>query len=468
MSPKRKQVLNSLVSHLKSNGLLPALCFIFSRKQVEIAARDITISLHDDNGEMANTVEQECRRILMSKLPNYKEYLDLPEYRNMVALLQKGVAIHHAGVLTVLREMVEILFDKGYIKLLFATETFAVGINMPTKTVIFTSLEKFDGNGVRLLLPHEYSQMAGRAGRRGIDDRGTVIHCNALFEPPSVSEYRHILTGPSQTITSSFRVSYNFVLNTLLPAQLTKKDVIAFVANSLLNSDIEREISEIDSKSDELKKSLNCRESILTALKTPIEETTKYIELGEQLTNATNKTRKRIMRERDNIVSQYPSIIKDAHELVQVQQLRQELQNTNTERTAALKYISRCVDDITEFLTTAGFAHVSPNETISVVVPGIIASQIQEINALATSMVLSSTDAFKQLKPCEIAGLIACLVSINLPDDKRTLRPNTSSEVLNSTTVELKKTLTNSKHLKLVSKLIVEKTTLYSLISSNT
>jgi len=441
MSPKRKQVLNSLVSHLKSNGLLPALCFIFSRKQVEIAARDITISLHDDNGEMANTVEQECRKILMAKLPNYKEYLELPEYRNMVTLLQKGVAIHHAGILTVLREMVEILFDKGYIKLLFATETFAVGINMPTKTVIFTSLEKFDGMGLRHLLPHEYSQMAGRAGRRGIDTRGTVIHCNTLFEPPPISDYRHILTGPSQTITSSFRVSYHFVLNILLPAQLSKKDVVAFVANSLLNADIEKEIADIDSRGDQLRTTLETRESILEALKTPIEIANKYVDLGEELGRSVNKARKRITRERDSIESQYPSVQRDAQTLAQVQQLRRELESTESERTSALRYIASRVDNITEFLTTAGFACTSPKGTVSVIIPGIIASQIQEVNPLATALVLSSSEAFRELNPCEISALLACLVPINLPEDRKTLHPNTSSEILNSTTSELQSTL---------------------------
>lgn len=437
MSPKRKHVLNSLVSHLKDNGLLPALCFIFSRKQVEIAAQDITMSLHDDNGEMANTVEQECRQILMAKLPNYKEYLELPEYRNMVSLLQKGVAIHHAGILTVLREMVEILFDKGYIKLLFATETFAVGINMPTKTVIFTSLEKFDGMGLRHLLPHEYSQMAGRAGRRGIDVRGTVIHCNTLFEPPLISDYRHILTGPSQTITSSFRLSYNFVLNILLPSQLEKKDVVAFISNSLLNSDIEKEIAEIDSKGAQLKSLLESRECMLKTLKTPNEITTKYIDLGEQLANAVNKAKKRINRERDSIESQYPSVHKDAQMLTQILELRQELEHSNSDRSDVLKYIARRVDDITEFLTTAGFAHISPSGTVSVIIPGIIASQIQEVNSLATSLLISSTEAFRQLNACEIVGLLACLVPLSLPQDKKTLHPNTTSNILNSMTSEL-------------------------------
>ena len=78
------------------------------------------------------------------------------------------------------------MFEKGYVKLLFATETFAVGVNMPTKTVIFSGLKKFDGQHFRFLLPHEYTQMAGRAGRRGIDKKGVVIHLNNMFDLPPI------------------------------------------------------------------------------------------------------------------------------------------------------------------------------------------------------------------------------------------------------------------------------------------
>jgi antiviral helicase SKI2 len=96
----------------------------------------------------------------------------------MVKLLEKGIAIHHAGVMPVLREMVEILYSKGYIKLLFATETFAVGINMPTKTVLFVGFHKYDSDkgGRRILRTDEYIQMAGRAGRRGKDTIGHVFY----------------------------------------------------------------------------------------------------------------------------------------------------------------------------------------------------------------------------------------------------------------------------------------------------
>lgn len=437
MSPKRQHVLNSLVKYLKDRELLPALCFIFSRKQVETAAREITISLHDDDGTMANTVEKECRRILMSKLPNYKEYLELPEYKTMVSLLQKGIAIHHAGILCILREMVEILFDKGYIKLLFATETFAVGINMPTKTVIFTSLEKFDGSGMRYLLPHEYSQMAGRAGRRGIDTRGTVIHCNALFEPPAIVDYRHILTGPSQTITSSFRISHNLVLNILLPARMSKDSVVGFVANSLLNADIEREIVALDMKSSELKNQLVERERLMEGLKTPVEAADKYLLLADNLKNATNKHRKRVQRELDNLVSEHPDITRELHAFTNTIEVRKQIADTEAYKHCALEYVAKHVDDIVSFLSTMGFVCKCPDNSITVTIPGIIASQIQEFNALGVSLVLSSSEAFRELVPCEIAGLLACLVPLNLSDDKRVLRPSTLSEPLNAITTEL-------------------------------
>ena len=103
--------------------------------------------------------------------------------------------------------------NQGLIKVLFATETFAVGINMPTKTVIFTQLEKFTGQGNRPLLSHEYTQMAGRAGRRGIDKVGHVFHCNNLFRIPEIDTYRSMLTGPPKMLISQFKISFNLILS---------------------------------------------------------------------------------------------------------------------------------------------------------------------------------------------------------------------------------------------------------------
>ena len=99
----------------------------------------------------------------------------LPQVKFVQDLLQKGIGVHHGGMLPILKEVVEMLFSKGLVKILFATETFAMGVNFPARTVAFHGTRKHDGTQFRSLLPGEYTQMSGRAGRRGLDDVGTVI-----------------------------------------------------------------------------------------------------------------------------------------------------------------------------------------------------------------------------------------------------------------------------------------------------
>ena len=105
---------------------------------------------------------------IIRRLPNYEEYLKLSEYNDLVSLLQKGIGIHHSGMIPILKEIVELMISKKYIKLLFATESFAIGLDCPIKTAIFVDLNKYDGHIQRYLYSHEYTQMAGRAGRRVI------------------------------------------------------------------------------------------------------------------------------------------------------------------------------------------------------------------------------------------------------------------------------------------------------------
>jgi antiviral helicase SKI2 len=174
---KRKNVLNNLFAHLRDNEMLPAICFVFSRKAVEQCAEEITVPLLEDDSKVSYTVRYECESII-KRLPNWREYQSLPEYHQLVALLEKGIGIHHSGMIPVLREIVEFMISKKYIKVLFATESFAIGLDCPIKTAVFINLKKYDGGDQpRYLLPHEYTQMAGRAGRRGIDTVGHVVHC---------------------------------------------------------------------------------------------------------------------------------------------------------------------------------------------------------------------------------------------------------------------------------------------------
>ena len=153
---KRAHILNMVTEHLVEKEMLPALCYVFSRKQLETCAEELTTNLLEFDSKVPYTVDRECEQIIR-KLPNFEEYLHLPEYTNTVKLLRKGIGMHHAGLMPILREMTEILFAKGFIKLLFCTETMSVGINLPVKTTIFTDINKFNGNTMRLLYSHEYT-----------------------------------------------------------------------------------------------------------------------------------------------------------------------------------------------------------------------------------------------------------------------------------------------------------------------
>ena len=208
---RRQHVINQVSKHLVENEMLPALCYVFSRKKLEICANEITTNLLEFDSKIPYTIDYECEQIIR-RLPNYKEYLFLPEYVHLVSLLRKGVGIHHAGMMSILREIVEILFAKGMIKMLFCTTSVAIGLNLPVKTCIFTDINKHDGEHFTVLQGHEYTQAAGRAGRLGLDAVGHVIHLNNLFEVDSVS-YKTMLKGNPQTLSSKFKVSYNLMLN---------------------------------------------------------------------------------------------------------------------------------------------------------------------------------------------------------------------------------------------------------------
>lgn len=143
---------------------------MFSKKQCKELALNLKVDLN------TNTEASEVHKFFKKCISSLTvDDQDLPQIQMMFSLLKRGIGLHHGGLLPILKEIVEILFSQGLVKVLFATETFAMGVNMPTRTVVFSAIEKFDGKSMRYLLPGEYTQMAGRAGRRGLDDVGVVI-----------------------------------------------------------------------------------------------------------------------------------------------------------------------------------------------------------------------------------------------------------------------------------------------------
>jgi antiviral helicase SKI2 len=206
---------------LKKKTLLPAVVFTFSRRKCEENADGLA------SMDLTSPFEKNAIHIFLEGSIAKLKPVDrtLPQICRMREMLSRGVAVHHSGLLPLLKEAVEILFARGLVRVLFATETFAMGVNMPAKTVLFSSIRKHDGNGFRTLLPGEYTQMAGRAGRRGLDDTGTVIIA-APEEVPGEAVLRQTILGTPTKLTSRFRLTYTMLLCLLRVQALRVEEMI--------------------------------------------------------------------------------------------------------------------------------------------------------------------------------------------------------------------------------------------------
>nr|POE89814.1 putative atp-dependent rna helicase [Quercus suber] len=212
-----------LVQHLRKMELLPCCIFVFSKKRCEQNA-DALSNLDFCTASEKSAVHMILEKSLARLKPDDRQ---LPQIRRMRELLSKGIAVHHGGLLPIVKECVEILFAKTLVKVLFATETFAMGLNLPTRTVVFSGFRKFDNKDFRDLLPGEYTQMAGRAGRRGLDPVGSVIIvAPGADEAPPAGRLRHMMLGEPTKLRSQFRLTYNMILNLLRVEALKIEEMI--------------------------------------------------------------------------------------------------------------------------------------------------------------------------------------------------------------------------------------------------
>lgn len=213
----------NIVVHLKKQNLLPCCIFVFSKKRCEENAESLS------NQDFCTAAEKSAIHMTIEKsIARLKpEDRVLPQIRRIREMLERGVAVHHGGLLPIVKEIVEILFAKTLVKVLFATETFAMGLNLPTRTVVFSGYRKHDGREFRNLLPGEYTQMAGRAGRRGIDTVGSVIIVTSgRNEAPPASELRQMILGQPTKLRSQFRLHYNMILNLMRVEALKIEEMI--------------------------------------------------------------------------------------------------------------------------------------------------------------------------------------------------------------------------------------------------
>lgn len=427
---KRSYALNRLIKQLQTKDMLPAICFVFSRKGVEQCAGDITHSLIEEGSTHGETVEKECKQILI-KLPNYREYLQLPEYTFMIKLLKKGIAIHHSGVLPVLREMVEILFSKGYIRLLFATETFAVGINMPTKTVIFTSFMKYDGNQERMLLGHEYTQMAGRAGRRGMDTVGHVIHMSNLSRMPAIVEYRNMLKGAPQKLVSKFTIHYNLILNLLRSSTI---DTLTFMDRSMNQDAIVNQIKDIK---EDIRLTQVEIDSFIPYYKLTVTEDIlhTYTEMEKVSQYQSNKQRKHQQKQLQRMRNMYSTLEKDVELYHKMQDYKDKMSMLTRNIEFVSTYNNETIHIFMDILLTHQYITVvnksnnkvvqfkedkpwaNKDNLVELTEKGHVCIGIQEWNGVVAADFLQDTNYIEELTVLDIIKLFSCFTNIRVSDD---------------------------------------------------
>jgi superfamily II RNA helicase len=388
-SSSRSFVVNELCNNLRDKEMFPALMFVFSRKQVEQIANEISVPLFQEN-EKDYMVEPVYRQLLVSKVSNWKEYKMLPEYEVYLKLLEKGIGLHHAGMLPIFREMIEILYERKFIKILIATETFAIGLNMPTKTVCFTSLFKYDGSKSRRLHSHEFIQMAGRAGRRNIDTVGHVIILSNLFNQIKSEEYINIFNAKSNNIVSKFKIDYDLILF-YISAGLSSEDIITFIKKSFMNVDIERESEYLQESITQLKdrlSAMNCPDAVKT-----------YIELQKKVSTMKPNQKKKVMKE----IKQLNINETDVDIYHEIQSVKNELYQKEQSKIYTDTYIQNGVCNILSIANK--YKYVINGDTLTD--KGKMYCTIHEINPFIFCELYEHTNGFTYYSDSELFSLFS-------------------------------------------------------------
>ena len=248
-----------VIRKLEREGMLPAITFIFSRAACSAAVKQCV-----DSGLILTNAEERSaiREIAFAKTNHIpQEDLSILGFHEWLDALEKGFAAHHAGMLPTFKEAVEELFQKGLVRAVFATETLALGINMPAKTVVLEKLSKWNGESHVSITPGEFTQLTGRAGRRGIDIEGNaVVIWNRDMDSASLAGLASTRTYP---LRSSFKPTYNMTINLIsqLGAERARTSLEASFAQYQADKAVvglSRQIHKNDATIDQLRESIAC------------------------------------------------------------------------------------------------------------------------------------------------------------------------------------------------------------------
>jgi superfamily II RNA helicase len=300
------------------------------------------------------------------------------------------------------------MISKKHIRLLFATESFAIGLDCPIKTAIFINLKKHDGGEhPRYLLSHEYTQMAGRAGRRGIDTVGHVVHCINLFDHPDLLTYKEILCGKPQKLVSKFQIYYSVVLNLFKASDaVTAADIEEFVNKSMYKCELDKMKSGLLTEIDELRATLAAKEAEFLLTRNLFET---YHRLIEKSQFCANKKRKEIDAEIDALKKEHPTLEYDFSYYLEYTSFVHQLKEKESCLRGNAETIRKEVLNVLSVMLEYDVIRLSKEEEKYTLTPdrGIIASSISEINPVLIAIICTETNYFEDFKPCDLAAFFS-------------------------------------------------------------
>jgi superfamily II RNA helicase len=364
---------------------------------MEKIASNLDLDILEFDSKLPYTIDKECESILRQKFSNYKEFLLLPEFESLMKLLRRGVAIHHASMIPIFRELVEILFEKGYIKLLFATETFSVGLNMPIKTTIFTDIFKYDGTNHRILQPQEFTQASGRAGRRGMDVKGNVIHLFNLYPNYGDIDFFKMLGGEPPNMSSKFKLSWDLVL----------KNDFLFYEKLLYSKELQKLISETEE---------DYQQKILRLKTRSQNNTTTPLEIQEQYKSLNRKKSKKKHFQMSQLREEYPMLIKDLEfqENIQIEQIA--LYNFKQHLDEIKNAFHSSISKMQRELEVQGFL-----DKKQITLLGECALYLKEVPSLVFLKMISTLENFNVY---ETIVFLSCFTNIRVKEDKIIYKKN--------------------------------------------
>jgi superfamily II RNA helicase len=396
-----KTQLNPFLKYLKEEDLFPALFFVFSKKNCKNYAKIIMENLidHETRSKIENIFEKYMNGI-------FKEFKYLPIVTEIKPLLLKGIGVHHAGLPPALKEIQEILFEEGLIKVLFATETFKVGVNMPTRTVIFTEFYKYDGyiNNMRILKPNEYTQMSGRSGRRGIDNKGIIIYA-PFREIPYKGLIIDMMTGKSDSIKSKLKLDTQFVLKVI---NSEKYNIGDFVKLSLLGKEENSDKECLEFTINELQEKLKIAQKSMDNISN-LDKLDEYFLIKGQMNNARQNKKKKLQRKLNSLIEGDKKFNKDLETIKKLEDLKEKIKNKKKD--LSYNYLNENIKITILFLIKINYIKSDVNDNLNLnrnnlTIKGIIASEINECDEILLTEILYE-GILNELNVYEICGVLS-------------------------------------------------------------